>query len=339
MPRESGIRIRERRDRLFQIVHRFSRARLIVVGDVMLDHYIWGRVDRISPEAPVPVVTVGRESQHLGGAANVVHNIVALGGRADLFGVVGDDDFGPRVLMEMKRLGLGTEGVICDRTRPTTKKTRVIAHSQQLVRFDRERAEPVSKKMTQAMLHGIRRRIPGAQAVVVSDYAKGVITENLMPDLIGLAGEHGVPVIVDPKVVHMGMYKGARIITPNASEALGAAGISDRSDAGLQRAGRRILEGFGGQAVLVTRGEQGMSLFEKDGKITHIPASAREVYDVTGAGDTVIAALTLALASGAGVKEAAVIANSAAGIVVGIVGTATVDRDELIRSLGRGPSR
>ena len=310
---------------------RFKDVRLLVIGDVMLDHYIWGRVDRISPEAPVPVVEVTRESVHLGGAANVAHNIVSLGGQADLCGLIGADDVGRRIRSELAGLRIGVDGLATDRSRPTTQKTRVIAHSQQVVRFDREQRREIPPAVERRLLSVIRRRIGRAHGVVVSDYAKGVVTESLMSELIGMAEGRRIPVLVDPKVSHIQYYKGARVVTPNASEALGAAGIEDRTEEGLMRAGRTLLARLGAQAVLVTRGEQGMSLFEKTGGTTHIPTVAREVYDVTGAGDTVIATLALAFGAGAPIKEAAVLANCAAGIVVGIVGTATVPRATLAR--------
>lgn len=320
-------------DKLTQYVKQFPAIRLLVVGDVMLDHYIWGRVDRISPEAPVPVVEVSHESLHLGGAANVAHNIVSLGGKADLCGVIGEDDFGHRILQEMKRLRLTTEGIIPDRSRPTTKKTRVIAHNQQVVRFDHEQRQAVSEKVERAVLEFAHRRIRHVNGLVVSDYAKGMITERIMSDLIGLAHQNRVPIIVDPKVGHIPFYKGAHLITPNAGEALRATGIQDGSDSSLVKAGRILLERLGCDAILITRGEEGMSLFEKNGHVTHIPTVAREVYDVTGAGDTVISAMALSLCAGAGIQEAAILANTAAGIVVGVIGTATVYRGTLTRFL------
>ncbi|HTN44510.1 MAG TPA: D-glycero-beta-D-manno-heptose-7-phosphate kinase [Nitrospiria bacterium] len=323
----------DRVERLVQYCQRFPKVRLMVVGDVMLDHYIWGGVDRISPEAPVPVVAVSNESIHLGGAANVAHNVVSLGGKVELCGVIGKDDFGGRILRELKRLKIGTEGLRVDPDRPTTKKTRVIAHNQQVVRFDREQRLAVSEKIRRALFEFIGRRIRRVDGVVVSDYSKGVITGELMKDLIGLAQHHGVPIIVDPKVGHMSYYKGVQVITPNTIEAFGAAGLETRSEEDLMRAGQILLERLECRAVLITRGEHGMSLFEKDGKVTHIPTVAREVYDVTGAGDTVIATLALAMGAGAEMRDAALLANYAAGIVVGIVGTAPVQRARLAQVL------
>ncbi len=320
----------------------FENVRLLVVGDVMLDHYIWGRVDRISPEAPVPVVAVSNESIHLGGAANVAQNVVSLGGKVDLCGVIGKDDFGGRILRELKRLKIRTDGIILDEDRPTTKKTRVIAHNQQVVRFDREQRQPVSEKIQRAILEFIGRSIRRVDGLVISDYAKGVISADLMRELIGLAHQNRVRIIVDPKVSHMPYYKGVHVITPNTAEAFGAAAMehgSHGSEDDLTRAGRILLERLGCQAVLITRGEHGMSLFENNGKVTHIPTVAREVYDVTGAGDTVIATMAMGLCAGASMRDAAILANYAAGIVVGIVGTATVQRAQLTHFLrGRVPS-
>ena len=328
--------------RLVRYCKQFENVRLLVVGDVMLDHYIWGRVDRISPEAPVPVVAVSNESVHLGGAANVAQNVVSLGGNVELCGVIGKDDFGGRFLRELKRLKIRTDGIVVDPDRTTTKKTRVIAHNQQVVRFDREQRQPVSEKVRRAILEFVGRRIRRADGLVISDYAKGVISAELMSELIGLAHRSRVRIIVDPKVSHMPYYKGVHVITPNTAEAFGAAGLehgSHGSEDDLKRAGRTLLDRLGCQAVLITRGEHGMSLFENNGKVTHIPTVAREVYDVTGAGDTVIATMAMGLCAGASMRNASILANYAAGIVVGIVGTATVQRAQLTHFLrGRAPS-
>jgi D-glycero-beta-D-manno-heptose-7-phosphate kinase len=328
--------------RLVRYFKHFEDVRLLVIGDIMLDHYIWGRVDRISPEAPVPVVAVSNESIHLGGAANVAQNVVSLGGKVDLCGVIGKDDFGDRILRELKRLKIRTEGVVLDGERPTTKKTRVIAHNQQVVRFDREERQALPERIRRNILEFVTGRIRHLDGLVISDYAKGVISAELMKELIGLAHQNGVRIIVDPKVSHMPFYKGVHVITPNMIEACGAAGVEHGSgglEDDLLMAGRILLDRLGCQGVLITRGEHGMSLFESDGKVTHIPTVAREVYDVTGAGDTVIATMALGLGSGAAMREAAILANYAAGIVVGIVGTATVQRSQLSHFLqGRVPS-
>ncbi|MEK6683603.1 MAG: D-glycero-beta-D-manno-heptose-7-phosphate kinase [Nitrospirota bacterium] len=328
--------------RLVRYFKQFEKVRLLVVGDVMLDHYIWGRVERISPEAPVPVIAVSNESVHLGGAANVAQNAVSLGGKIELCGVIGKDDFGGRILRELKRLKIRTDGIIVDPDRPTTQKTRVIAHHQQVVRFDREQRQTVSEKIRREILSFVSRRIRRVDGLVISDYAKGVISADLMREMIGRAHENRVRVIVDPKVSHMPYYKGVHVITPNIAEAFGAAGLEDGSHGSeddLKRAGRTLLDRLGCRAVLITRGEHGMSLFENNGKVTHIPTVAREVYDVTGAGDTVIATMAMGLCAGATMRNASILANCAAGIVVGSVGTATVQRAQLAHFLqGRAPS-
>ena len=339
MPLRRSAGTRTKKNSKGQAVHlvrhlrSFSKVRILVIGDVMLDHYIWGRVERISPEAPVPVVAVTNESMHLGGAANVARNIFSLGGKVDLCGVIGDDPFGQRILHEMRTIKLGVQGLIVQRGHSTTKKTRVIAHGQQIVRFDREQPPSHPEGIERDLLRYVRRRIRSIDGVIVSDYAKGVITGGLLSELIPMAQEHGLPVIVDPKVSHMTLYKGADIITPNRSEALAAAGIADGSDQGLLQAGRILLKRMNCRAIVITCGEQGMSLFEKNNRVSHIPAVAREVYDVTGAGDTVVGTLALSLCGGADIHEAVHLANYAAGIVVGTVGTATVPQASLARYL------
>ena len=322
-------------NRLIRHLRSFSKIRILVVGDVMLDHYIWGRVDRISPEAPVPIVAVSNESMHMGGAANVAHNVLALGGKVDLCGVIGDDSFGERILDEMRTMKLGVQGLIVQKGHSTTQKTRVIAHGQQVVRFDREQRPINPEGIERELLRYVRRRIRSIDGMIISDYAKGVVTGGLMSELIPLAREYGLPVIIDPKVPHMTLYKGADIITPNLNEALSAAGILDGSDQGVLQAGRNLLKQMQCRAILITRGERGMSLFEGNDRISHIPAVAREVYDVTGAGDTVVSTLALSLCGGAEIHEAAHLANYAAGVVVGTVGTATVNTAVLAQVLRR----
>ncbi len=317
------------KERLLQLIDRFPQARLLVVGDIMVDRYLWGRVSRISPEAPVPVVDVASESLRLGGAANVVHNIAALGGQASLCGVVGNDEMGRRVLRDLREQGISTEGVLVEEGRPTTLKTRVIAHSQQVVRIDQEVREERSDGTIALLLDQIRKQIPALGGIIVSDYCKGVVGAALLEPLFNMALERGLLVAVDPKVRHYPLYRGATVVTPNLEEAAQGSGILIDGEEGLLRAGAAILSALGCQAVLITRGEHGMSLFRREGSVTHIPTVAKEVYDVTGAGDTVIGAFTLALASGATYEEAACLSNLAAGIVVGEVGTVPVTRDQL----------
>jgi D-beta-D-heptose 7-phosphate kinase/D-beta-D-heptose 1-phosphate adenosyltransferase len=323
------ITVKEQK-RLIGYINRFSSIRILVVGDIVLDHYIWGKVSRISPEAPVPVVNVTRENLLLGGATNVVHNVHDLGGSVSVCGVIGRDDAGSQVIQLLRAKGITTDGLIEDPGRPTTIKTRIIAHSQQVVRFDRESKDRIGKDAHHLVFNYIKERIAqGLDGIVLSDYCKGMVTSDLVRDIVPLARKNGVIVSVDPKVSHFGMYRGVTILTPNTNEASIGSKIDIENEDSLLRAGNLLLKRLKCAAVLITRGEQGMSLFEQGRTVIHIPTVAREVFDVTGAGDTVIGALTLAMASGASMADAARIANYAAGIVVGIVGTATVMPEEL----------
>jgi len=315
---------------LAKIIDRFPKTRVLVVGDVMIDHYVWGNVSRISPEAPVPVVNVTRETMLLGAAANVVNNIRSLGGEAGICGVIGHDDAGRQLQHMLHVQGIATDGLTMERDRPTTIKTRVIAHNQQVVRFDRETKEGIARDTHRRIYEHVAGQVDqGLDAIVISDYCKGVVTKDLVRDIVRLSRKRGIIVAVDPKVSHFGIYSGVTILTPNTKEASIGARIEIEDDATLHRAGKGLLARLGCGAVLITRGEHGMSLFEKGGRVTHIPTVAREVFDVTGAGDTVISALTLAMAAGARMVDAATIANYAAGIVVGVVGTATVSPGQL----------
>ncbi len=321
------------------IISRFRNKSILVIGDLILDHYIWGRVNRISPEAPVPVVEVTRESFMLGGAANVAHNIVALGGKASVLGVVGKDVTG-EVMMDM----LGQKGVNCDgvfvSNRPTTVKTRVIAHNQQVVRFDREDSQYVSGKVLAGIVKYLRSICASHDGIIISDYKKGMITPELVKSVMSFSktgrkgnGNAGMFVAVDPKVGHFPFYRGVSLITPNLVEASSGSTIEIKDDRTLLKAGRALMKNLRCGAVLITRGEQGMSLFEKD-RVSHIPTVAKQVYDVTGAGDTVISAFTLAHVSGASMEQAAVIANHAAGVVVADVGTAVATQEQIVESFG-----
>ncbi|MFQ5586080.1 MAG: D-glycero-beta-D-manno-heptose-7-phosphate kinase, partial [Thermodesulfobacteriota bacterium] len=296
-----------------------------------------GRVKRISPEAPVPVVDVTSENLLLGGAANVAHNVSSLGGKVLMSGVVGRDSDGRRLVKELKNRGVVTEGIIVEEGRPTTIKTRIIAHSQQVVRFDREKRDGVGGETIAAVLDYLKGAVEAVDVVVISDYAKGLLTKELVKRVVRLGRQRGKMVVVDPKVNHFDYYRGATIITPNNDEASQASGIDIVDEASLLKAGRSLLTSSGCGAVLITRGEHGMSLFERGKRVCNIPTVAREVYDVSGAGDTVVAIMALALAAGASFREAAVIANYAAGIVVSKVGTATVSADELRRVINEAP--
>ena len=319
----------ENPQRLLQIISRFSKSKVLVIGDIMLDHFIWGAVNRISPEAPVPVVHVESETLCPGGAANVFHNLQSLGGKADLCGVIGRDDGGRALQTQLSLSSKKYGGLFVERDRPTTKKTRVLAHSQQVVRFDIERRHDISRTTTKRMLDYIESQIQSIDCVIISDYAKGVVTPHLMSTITNVMGEKGIPIVVDPKVDHLPFYVGVTVITPNHFEAEQGASLFSRNSDPVSEAGHYLRNKLGCTAVLVTRGEQGMTLCEEKGSSWHIPTMARQVYDVTGAGDTVVGTLALALGAGASIREGAILANHAAGIVVGRVGTATVTAAEL----------
>jgi len=313
-----------------KIIRGFKDRNILVIGDIILDHYIWGKVSRISPEAPVPVVEVTREEFLLGGAANVAHNIVSLGGRASVIGINGQDIAGEALMNILRQRGVNVDGIFTE-NRPTTVKTRVIAHNQQVVRFDREDRKYVDGKILKGILAYINSVLFRYDAVIVSDYQKGMISSELISDIVKKTKSRDMFIAVDPKVGHFDFYKGVSLITPNLMEASSGSNTEIRDDNTLLKAGRSLIKKLSCKAVLITRGEQGMSLFEKN-KVTHIPTVARKVYDVTGAGDTVISAFTLACASGANMEEAAVIANHAAGIVVAEVGTAVAAPEQLLKS-------
>jgi D-beta-D-heptose 7-phosphate kinase/D-beta-D-heptose 1-phosphate adenosyltransferase len=322
------------KNRAIEILKKLQDRYVLVLGDVMLDEFVWGDVTRISPEAPVPVVDVRRESVHLGGAANVLANLVALGARGAVVGVVGKDGPGERLQVELRDLG-SQDGLIVDDTRRSTTKTRIIAHSQLVVRADRESRIPVTSKIEDQIIASLKEALKQADAFVVSDYDKGVVTPRILREILPVAYEQ-VPVLIDPKLRNFNEYRPATLVTPNHLEALRMSDSEDHSDDGSHTAARVIREKLGCDAVLITRGDRGMMLLEGDGGPVYVETAAREVYDVTGAGDTVIAALACALACGATMIEAASFANRAAGIVVGKVGTATASAEELIESFARG---
>ncbi len=321
------------RARAARLLEAMRGRRVLVVGDLMLDEFIWGRVARISPEAPVPVVEVTGQSFHLGGAGNVAANLRALGGEVVLAGVVGADAAGERVQASLRAAGIVPALAVAEGARPTTVKTRIVAHNQQVVRADREVADDLTGALEEALLACVRDHLGSCHVVVVSDYQKGTITPRLMKAVRDQARRRGIPVLVDPKVRHFPRYKRVTVVTPNQLEAEQATGLKIRGEEDLAAAGRRLLAMLGCEAALVTRGEHGMSLFERGRRPVHIGTAAREVFDVTGAGDTVIASLALALSAGARLPEAAGLANRAAGIVVGKVGTATATPEEILSSL------
>ena len=321
------------------VLGRMPRVRVLVAGDLMLDHFIWGRVERISPEAPVPVVHVTSESRRLGGAANVMHNVRALGGQVLACGVVGGDPAGRHLVDDLRQLGVDVAGVMRS-GEATIRKTRIIAHQQQVVRLDREDAAQrdgrAAARARGFLLAAVRR----ADVVVISDYGKGLVTPPLLAALAALRARSPFRLIIDPKQVNFAYYRRATLVTPNRDEASQASGIEIRDAASLARAGAALLERWEAEAVLITRGEHGMSLFTRGPAERHFPTMARHVYDVTGAGDTVIATCALALGAGASLEAAARLANHAAGIVVGEVGTATVSAEQLRADLReRGAER
>lgn len=321
--------------RAFAILENFSHSRVLVVGDIMADHFIWGKVSRISPEAPVPVVEVKKDRFMLGGCANVLNNIFAMGGRVHLAGVIGSDETGRRLLSEFRSRGLDTGGIVVEAGRPTTLKTRIVAHGQQVVRFDREERKPIQAKSIRKILSYIESLRDDLGALVVSDYSKGVVTLPLLEGIRKVIADRPIFTCVDPKQRDFSVYQGFDIVTPNHHEAGYAAGEEMVNGQDHIRIGMKLLQQYDFKALLMTRGEEGMSLFERSGRVRHtaFPAEAREVFDVTGAGDTVIGVLALSMAAGASFREAAYLANHAAGIVVGKSGTATVTPEELKRAL------
>jgi D-beta-D-heptose 7-phosphate kinase/D-beta-D-heptose 1-phosphate adenosyltransferase len=322
------------------VIDRFAKVRVLVAGDLMLDTFIWGRVERISPEAPVPVVQVTEESRRLGGSANVINNIRALGGRAIACGVVGADLAGRQLLADLRRIGADVAGVMQGRDAATTRKIRIIAHQQQVVRLDRENAHPHDSRAAARARGYLLANAARADVVVLSDYGKGLVTPPLLAALAALRaaprprGRGPFRLVIDPKRGNFPYYRGASLVTPNQGEASQASGIDIHDERSLTRAGAALLERWQAEAVLITRGEHGMALFVPGAPVRHFPTAARHVYDVTGAGDTVIATCALALAAGASLETAAVLANHAAGIVVGEVGTAAVSAAQLKREVG-----
>ncbi len=316
------------RSRLESLLDAFQGRHLLVVGDLILDRFIWGEVDRISPEAPVPVVYISNETVHLGGAANVAANLVGLGAVPHLVGLVGEDLEGRTLLKELEKEGIDPAGVISSDRRATTVKTRIIARHQQVCRTDREDRHPLPESEAENIERRAARELGQIEAVILSDYGKGILTGPTTASLIARCHRNDCFVAVDPRPGDFSDYRSASLITPNKKEAEQASGITIADETSLQSAGAALLERTRAQSLLITRGEEGMTLFEAEGH-SHIPTVAREVFDVTGAGDTVIAALTLAVACDANLREAAFLANHAAGIVVGKLGTAAVSSTEI----------
>lgn len=319
--------------RLTKIIPKFKKIRILVIGDLILDEFIWGKVSRISPEAPVPVVEVESQSFMPGGASNVANNIYALGGKVYMAGVVGNDLYGNLLKEQLEEKGINIEGLVVDSGRPTTLKTRVIAHHQQVVRIDKESKAHIDNHILNNILKYAESKIKEIDAILIEDYGKGVIMPKLLASILSLAKKNKKIITIDPKENHFSFYKQATAITPNKQELEKAEHIKIEDEHSLIKAGFKLLNELKSKCLLVTLGENGMCLFERNKKVTRIPTVAQEVFDVSGAGDTVISALTLALASKAKLKDAAYIANCAAGVVVGKVGVAVCGADELKKKI------
>lgn len=315
--------------RLNTLIGSMSGRRIAVVGDLMLDRYMWGSVSRISPEAPVPVIDLEKEQMRLGGAANVAKNVKSLGGEPLLLGVIGDDNSGRQLLEIVRESGSGTDGIIVDGSRPTTVKTRVIAHDQHVVRIDRESRTDISPEVLTQAIGVLRDRIDDVDGIILEDYNKGVIVKDLIREVIDLANRHGKVITVDPKFNNFFAYSNVTVFKPNRKEAEEVLGVRLHERQDIEAAGRSLLRKLNASNVLLTLGDQGMMLFEKDGSVAHVPTKARNVADVSGAGDTVISTLTMALCGGAAIREAALLANFAGGIVCGYVGIVPINREEL----------
>jgi D-beta-D-heptose 7-phosphate kinase/D-beta-D-heptose 1-phosphate adenosyltransferase len=328
--------------RVKQLLAAATRTRILVVGDVMLDQFIWGSVGRISPEAPVPVVDFERESFMPGGAANVARNLTALNVPTELFGAVGQDPAAQQLRRLLETYHIGCRGLVSSASRRTSLKTRIVAHKQQVVRIDRETRDGLDGTLVRRMMRMLEPMVAEAAAVIVGDYGKGVVTQPLLEELKGLCRRRGIWLSLDPKPTHHLNLTGLSLITPNRKEAFELARLPDETrqanplaDANLLQAAERLLDELRPALLLITLGELGMLLCQRDHRPFHIPTVAQEVFDVSGAGDTAIASFTMAIAAGAAPLEAAIISNHAAGIVVGKIGTATVAPEELVMNFRR----
>jgi D-beta-D-heptose 7-phosphate kinase/D-beta-D-heptose 1-phosphate adenosyltransferase len=316
-------------DNKLQILEKFSEVKVLVVGDVMLDRYWWGKVNRISPEAPVPVLNLTRQTSTAGGAANVAVNIAGLGAEPLLVGVVGEDEGGREMPQLLEFAGVSADYLISVKKRPTTIKTRIVAHHQHIVRVDHENAALLEQREENLVWKKLEKVLDLANVILISDYAKGLLTESILSRLITAANEQGISVLVDPKGKDYQRYTGATLLTPNRGEAAQATGLEPDSQNLVEKAGQKLLENLAINSVLITQGEDGMTLFERGQNPYHLSSLARQVFDVTGAGDTVIATLATALASGANLRGAAALANVAAGLVVEQIGTTSITLDNL----------
>lgn len=320
---------------LITIVNNMQQKRVLVIGDLLLDKYIWGNVDRISPEAPVAIVRVEKETYVPGGAANVANNIVAVGGKAQLLGIMGNDKAKDTFIQELEKRGIGTWHILIDEKKPTIQKIRIMAQQQQLLRVDYEEISYLENKREEEFLQHLEAAKGSFDAIVVSDYAKGVVTERLMTGLIVFCKKNNIGLIIDPKPKHKKFYGGASVITPNHKEACELAEVAPTNEeAQILAVGKKIQQELQTNLIL-TRGEKGITIFDGSQEPITIPTQAKEVYDVTGAGDTVVAISALALCAGATLAQAATLANIAAGIVVGKLGTATVSAQEVVEAVQR----
>ncbi|MFH1394716.1 MAG: D-glycero-beta-D-manno-heptose-7-phosphate kinase [Candidatus Omnitrophota bacterium] len=318
---------------LKNVVSLFGKKRILVIGDLLLDQFIWGEVSRISPEAPVPVVWVKRDGFMPGGACNVANNLASLGAEVSLVGIVGKDEKGGILKSLLEERKVGIEGIITDQNRPTILKTRVIAHHQQVVRIDREDISHVTGKHLAFIKDYVSQNIKKFDAVIIEDYGKGIITPSLLKIVVPIAKRYNKIVAVDPKENHFSYYKGIDVITPNHHEAAKAVGFDLNSDETFKKGGDKLLKKLRAKVILLTLGENGMMVCQKGKDPYKIPTLAQEVFDVSGAGDTVIATYVLSAVSGGSPVLAAHIANCAAGIVVGKIGVAVVEQKELLNRL------
>jgi len=312
-----------------QWIDQFKHCHILVIGDCMIDEYVWGKVDRISPEAPVPVVEVKRDNATLGGAGNVVNNLATLKASVSIVGTIGEGNNGKRLIEMFQSIGVDVNGLVEDSTRSTTIKTRIMASEQHVLRIDRETSHPISRLIADDIIQNVRKIIQDVNIVIVSDYGKGLLTPDVLQTIMQLASKHQKVVMVDPKGFNYEKYRGASLITPNRKEASQATNMTITDMPTLITAGKNIIDTIGLNRLLITCGKDGMVLFEPEQSPYHIETRAKQVFDVSGAGDTVVSVMGLALAAGANYFEAASLANFAAGIVVGKVGTATITQEEL----------
>lgn len=314
------------------IIQNFNNTRILAIGDLMIDHYLHGTVTRISPEAPVPVVDIENESYELGGAANAVNNIKSLGGNVEAVGIVGTDDAGRILLNLLKEKGIDTKGIILSEDRPTTVKTRVIGNGNQIVRIDKETKKTIDKETTKQILKYIEKQMKGIDAILISDYDKGFITQYLLNKLIPLAKSYDIPVVVNSKVENLRFYKNTTMIISDLFDASQVVGIKPINETSVRNIGQWILTHLDCKGVLIIRGKKGISIFE-DGNVKHFSSNTKETSDITGVGDAITGAMTLALANGSDMQTAATIANAAATIALRTTGTHTVTKEELLKQI------